>query len=197
MADLIRRLAAAGVAARAAVADTPGAAHALARHAAVPATIAPPRETENAIAALPIAGLRLAQETVSSLRRLGIERIGQLAAMARGPLARRFGPEVLLRLDQALGRVFEPLTPMRPLGVITSRLGFVEPLLTAEAFAFVIRQLAERVCEKLDQAGLGQAASICCSSGWMAPSRPCGLAPRGRAVMRPTWSACWTNGWRR
>ncbi len=155
MADLIGRLAAAGVAARPAVADTPGAAYALARYAAVPAAMALPGETENFITALPIAGLRLTEETVGSLRRLGIERIGQLAAMARGPLARRFGPEVLLRLDQALGRVFEPLTPMRPPGVITSRLGFVEPLLTAEAFAFVIRQLVERVCGKLDRAGLG------------------------------------------
>ncbi len=155
MADLIGRLAAAGVTARAAIADTPGAAYALARYAAVQAAITPIGEAENSVAALPIAGLRLAEETVGSLQRLGIERIGQLAAMARGPLARRFGPEVLLRLDQALGRVFEPLTPMRPPDVITSRLGFVEPLLTAEAFACVVRQLAERVCGKLDRAGLG------------------------------------------
>lgn len=155
MADLVGRLAAAGVTTRVAVADTPGAAYALARHATVPIAIAPPGNTENSIAALSITGLRLAEETVASLQRLGIDRIGQLAAMPRAPLARRFGPEVLLRLDQALGRVFEPLTPMRPPELITSRLGFVEPLLTAEAFAFVIGQLVERVCGKLDQAGLG------------------------------------------
>ena len=38
---------------------------------------------------------------------------------------------------------------------VASRLGFVEPLLTAETFTIVIEQLAARVCGKLDKAGLG------------------------------------------
>ena len=38
--------------------------------------------------------LRLPAETVDALRRLGVERIGQVAAMPRAQLARRFGGDV-------------------------------------------------------------------------------------------------------
>lgn len=153
--DLTARLKAAGITVRAAVADTPGAAHALARHAAGPLAIAPPNGTTAALAALPIAALRLDAETADSLHRLGLSRIDQLVAIPRGPLARRFGPGVLRRLDQALGRVTEPIAPITPPSAITSRLGFIDPLLTADAFAAVIDQLTERVCGKLRRAGAG------------------------------------------
>jgi len=153
--DLTGRLKAAGITAHAAVADTPGAAHALARHAASPLAIAPPNGTAAAIAALPIAALRLDPETADGLHRLGLSRIDQLAAIPRGPLARRFGPDVLRRLDQALGRTAEPIAPITPPSAITSRLGFIDPLLTADAFAAVIGQLTTRVCDKLRRAGTG------------------------------------------
>jgi protein ImuB len=153
--DLTTRLEAAGIAARAAVADTPGAAHALARHAAEPLAIAPPNGTAAALAILPVAALRLDAETADSLHRLGLSRIDQLAAIPRGPLARRFGPQVLRRLDQALGRMAEPIAPITPPSVIASRLGFIDPLLTAESFAAVIEQLTTRVCGKLSRAGIG------------------------------------------
>ena len=153
--DLTARLKAAGVTVRASTADTPGAAHALARHAAGPLAIAPPNDTAAALAALPIAALRLEAETADSLHRLGLSRIDQLAAIPRGPLARRFGPDVLRRLDQALGRTAEPLMPITPPSAITSRLGFIDPLLTPDAFAAAIDQLATRVCGKLSRAGAG------------------------------------------
>ena len=153
--DLATRLKAAGIAVRAAVADTPGAAHALARHATDPFAIAPPNGTAAALAALPIAALRLDTETTDSLHRLGLSRIDQLAAIPRSPLVRRFGPDVLNRLDQALGRVTEPITPITPPNAIASRLGFLDPLLTAEDFAAVIDQLTARVCGKLRRAGAG------------------------------------------
>jgi protein ImuB len=153
--DLTTRLEAAGIAVRAAVADTPGAAHALARHAAEPLAIAPPNGTAAALAILPVAALRLDAETADSLHHLGLSRIDQLAAIPRGPLARRFGPQVLRRLDQALGRMAEPIAPITPPSVIASRLGFIDPLLTAESFAAVIEQLTTRVCGKLSRAGIG------------------------------------------
>lgn len=155
MADLVARLTTAGLTARAAVADTPGAAHALARHAAAPISAAPPGATAEAVADLPVTALRLLPEAADGLRRLGITRISQLAALPRAPLARRFGPDVLRRLDQALGHVFEPLMPMLPPEIIASRLGFIEPLLTAEAFVEVIGQLAASICRKLESSGAG------------------------------------------
>ncbi|MGT2488812.1 hypothetical protein ACU4GA_28775 [Methylobacterium oryzae CBMB20] len=55
--------------------------------------------------------LRLDPGTVAGLKRLGLRRIGALDALPRGPLARRFGEALLLRLDQALARRPEPLAP--------------------------------------------------------------------------------------
>ncbi len=115
----------------------------------------PPGATAAALAPLPIRALRLPDATVATLHRLGLTRIGQLMAAPRAPLARRFGAALLRRLDQALGQVFEPIVPLAPPALITRRLAFVEPLVSAEAFATAIARLARSVCRRLEQAGLG------------------------------------------
>lgn len=153
--DLLKRLNAGGFAARGAVADTAGAAWALARHAGEPLVVATPGETEQGIAGLPIAALRLDAATVDVLARMGLERVEDLLALPRGPLARRFKGLLLRRLDQALGRVSEPIQPITPPDSIGARLDFAEPLLTAEALAGVIVRLAEQTCVRLEKAGLG------------------------------------------
>lgn len=155
LADLTARLAAGGYAARAAVADTPGAAHAVARYGTAAIAVVPPGASPAALADLPLAALRLPDETVLGLRRLGIERVAELAAMPRAPLARRFGEAALCRLDQALGHAFEPIEPVFPPEVVSARLTFVEPLLTAEAFAAVIARLVAVVCPRLEASGQG------------------------------------------
>jgi protein ImuB len=185
--DLVGRLAAQGIAAHAAVADTPGAAHAIARNAspspcgrglggggarsaAPPAppphpppqrggggsiVVVPIGETPATLAPLPIEALRLPPGIADGLRLLGFETVAQLAATPRAPLTRRFGPQVATRLDQALGTVFEPITPVFPPDLLQARLGFVEPLLTAEAFTAVIARLTGTVCTAMEQAGQG------------------------------------------
>ncbi len=153
--DLVRRLASQGLTARAAVADTPGAAHAMARFGGKDIASVALDGQRAALADLPIAALRLAPDTEAGLRLLGFERVGALAATARAPLVRRFGAEVTRRLDQAAGAVFEPIVPEVPASLIQVRLGFVEPLLTAEAFSRVIAQLVPSVCGALEKAGQG------------------------------------------
>jgi protein ImuB len=155
LAELVDRLHETGFAARAAIADTPGAAHAMARHGNSPTAVVPPGGHAAALADLPIRALRLTEEKVDVLHRLGLTRIGHLAAAPRAPLTRRFGASLLHRLDQALGHVFEPITPVLPPELISRRLAFVEPLVTAEAFATVTARLARSVCRRLDHAGLG------------------------------------------
>src|SRR5215208_4679665 len=123
--DLTRRLRRAGVDARAAIADTPGAAWAVARHASERMIV--PGGMAAAIAELPVAALRLPTETVDALQRLGVERIGQLAAMPNAPLTRRFGPDVRRRLDQALGHAAEPFDALMPPDIIRRRLAFRQP----------------------------------------------------------------------
>ncbi|MBV8458541.1 MAG: DNA polymerase Y family protein [Acetobacteraceae bacterium] len=152
---LLKRLTAAGFAARAAVADTPGAAWALARFAQEPLVVLPPGPTEHAIAPLPLAALRIDAEAIDTFERLGIERIGQLCRLPRAPLTRRFTAAVLRRLDQALGRIPEPIEPVLPPATIVARLAFAEPLLTAEALATAIGRLTTRLCVRLEKAGRG------------------------------------------
>src|SRR5690606_27645099 len=112
--ELMKRLAKAGYAARASIADTWGAAHGTARYHVAPDVIVPVNATEAAIARLPIVALRLPQDTIAGLREVGFERVGELLKRPRAPLTQRFGPEIWRRLDQALGRVGEPITPVRP-----------------------------------------------------------------------------------
>jgi protein ImuB len=160
LADLRDRLARSGFTARAAVADTPGAAWALARHGLVqpgdrPLIVVPPGGVAAALAPLAVVALRLPADTVTALDRLGFSRIGQLADAPRGPLARRFGAGLLRQLDHAYGTVFEPLEPVPPPTLIRQRLTFVEPLSTAEAFAAVIARLCRTVCAAMERRGEG------------------------------------------
>jgi protein ImuB len=140
---LTQRLAEVGIAARAAIADTPGAAHARARFG------------DEALAALPTAALRLEPEVSLGLRTLGFDTIGQLMAAPRAPLAKRFGGAVLKRLDQATGAIFEPIEPTAAPELLRTRQGFPEPIATPDDLARATGMLAERLCEKLTHQGLG------------------------------------------
>ncbi len=56
--------------------------------------------------------MRLDEKTSTALTRLGLRKIGDLATAPRAPLARRFGANVLMRLDQALGQQPEEIMPL-------------------------------------------------------------------------------------
>jgi protein ImuB len=153
--SMIDRLATFGVAARAALADSWGAAHALARYAARPISVASVGDSGSAVLDLPIAALRLSYEIVDGLRVLGFERIGELAAQPRAPLALRFGPELGRRLDQTLGRIREPIEPARVPELLEVRRAFAEPIGAAETVARYTAKLVVRLCEALEVRGLG------------------------------------------
>jgi protein ImuB len=150
---IIHFLARAGFTARIAVADTMGAAHALARHTA--GGLCPPGQQARALANLPVAALRIEDRAVELLKRLGVERIGALSAMPRAPLARRFGMALVLRLDQALGHLREPLDPVVPPEPIAIAQRFAEPIASPEAISHWLGALVPRLTEALAQAGLG------------------------------------------
>ena len=144
-----------GIAARAAVADTWGAAHALARYRLARLTIAPPGHGAAAIASLPLAALRIAPAVAADLRVLGFERIGDLLAQPRAPLTLRFGPELGRRLDQAIGTLAEPIEPVRPPELVEVRRAFAEPIGAAETIARYIGKLVVELCARLEEKGLG------------------------------------------
>lgn len=156
--DLLTRLRRRGIACHAAIADTPGAAWALARHGAVSeagALIVPPGEMLAALAPLPVAALRLSPEIVQDLRRLGLRRIDALYGLPRAPLAPRFGEIVARRLDQALGLAAEPISPHLASAPRLVRQVFAEPILAPEDLQRGTRLLLDRLCQRLDRDGQG------------------------------------------
>ncbi|TWA86466.1 protein ImuB [Azospirillum brasilense] len=178
-ADLTARLTAAGFESRLAMADTPAAAWALARFAAPSLTL--PRcagegiqpspgqrgrggpakregggnRADTLLSPLPVAALRLPAATVEGLAAVGLRRIGDLRALPRATLAARFGPELLRRLDQAYGRLDEPLSPRLPVPPHCARLALPEPITTAEAIAEALRRLLTALCAGLEKTGEG------------------------------------------
>lgn len=151
--DLVARLDRSGLAVQAGLAETPGAAWALARH--LPGTIVPSGGAEGALAFLPMAALRLAPETCKGLGLLGVERIGQLARFSRAQLTLRFGPDLLKQQDRALGRAPEPLTPLVPPALPQARLAFAEPLTHGDGLAAAVARLTVDLCRELDRRRAG------------------------------------------
>jgi len=151
--DLVGRLARQGIAARAVVADAPGCAWAVARYGE--SKIVAPSGCVGAVASLPVQALRLPAVTVDALHRLGIERIGQLAALARAPMVRRFGTEAAFRLDQALGHAFEPIDPLVPREIPMQRAAFAEPIGRLEDLKGVVAHLSTALCRDLEIRGDG------------------------------------------
>jgi protein ImuB len=108
-----------------------------------------------ALAGMPIAALRLSGETRTALRRLGFKTVGTLMDKPRAPFAARFAAELLRRLDQALGRVDEPLVPVVAPPVYHSLHYLLEPIFTREAVVARASRLMQTLTHVLtrDDAG--------------------------------------------
>jgi protein ImuB len=155
LAILVEKLASVGLRARAAIADTWGAAHALARFDPRLGFVSKPGNAAHDIAPLPLAALRLASDMVRDLRVLGFDSVGDVLAQPRAPLALRFGPELGRRLDQATGRLAEPIEPIRPDALIEVRGAFAEPIGAVQTVARTIGELSIQLCDALERGGLG------------------------------------------
>lgn len=153
--DLAARLGGCGLTAALAVADTPGAAWAVARFSDEPLSVIAPGASEAALAPLPVAGLRLPESVVDALRAVGLRRIGDVFALPRAPLAARFGEILPRRLDQALAADAEPISPRLPVPALASRLAFAEPIAKPEDVAAATRHLLDELCARLGAAHQG------------------------------------------
>jgi len=144
-----------GLPARLAVADTAGAAWALSRFHKTPLFVLPSGQQAAALAPLAIEALRLAPETRSLLRRLGFKTAGALFDKPRAPFAARFPTELLRRIDQALGRVDEPLVPIVAPPVYHCLRYLLEPIFTQEAIVAHANRLMQTLVHVLarDDAG--------------------------------------------
>ena len=127
---------------------------AAARAHGMAAIVAAGAEAE-ALAGLPPVALGLTAATTGLFDRLGIARIGDLARLPRDGLAARFGDELLARLDAALDRRPEPISPLEPEPDWRARRAFAEPISTPEDLARLAVELAQALCHRLSRAGRG------------------------------------------
>lgn len=153
--NLDAALARLGLGARLAMADTPGAAWACARFGREDVSCIPAGAQKTSVAALPVAALRLCRATAGQLERLGLKRIGQLYDIAPLSFRSRFGREVTRRLNQALGREKEPISPIVPEPDYHASLRFPEPIGLLSDVDAVADILTARVTARLAAHGKG------------------------------------------
>lgn len=149
-----------GLTLRVAVAGTAGAAHALARYAGRDMVLLESGREAEAVAGLPVSALRLEGDALAACARFGIERVGDLYPMPRGPLARRLGLGAVTRLDQALGRATEPIVPVEIVEPPQVVRRLLEPIGTPEAIAQVVSDLVGDLVELLRARGLGVRSAL-------------------------------------
>ena len=106
---------------------------------------------------LPVAALRLSESTALVLRRLGLKTVGDLAGVPRVSLARRFArhdptDNPLIRLDQAMGRLPEPISPPDPPARFRVQARLPEPVQDATHH---LPDLAAALCRDLSAAAQG------------------------------------------
>jgi protein ImuB len=174
--EILRRLRAFGYQVRGAMADTMLAARAVAHYGMGHPIVAPgqqavahygmgypivePGRQAEAIGPLPCSALRLEAATVERLQQLGLGTIDKFISMPRGALRRRFGPELLHRLDQALGNAEESLEPICPAEPFTERLPCLEPIQTRTGIEIALQRLLNQLCLRLQEEGKGLRSAL-------------------------------------
>jgi len=154
MLDLVRStLAKQGFAVRGAIAGTTAAARALAR--CQDGSVAPPGKEAVFTSPLPVEALNLDPVTTHALRRAGLKTVGQVAPRDRAELTARFGAGMVFTLDNALGRVEQPISPRIPPPDYSVEHQFAEPIVTQDAALAVLKALAPRLSAILEEHGNG------------------------------------------
>ena len=145
-ADIEARMAALRMTMRLAFADTPKAAHALARYQALPA-----KDETMAIRKLPVAALELEPEATQGLLRAGLKTVGELAKRPMATIAARFGSEAVTALRQLLGEAAMPIRPRVPIAPILAERRFAEPVARTEYALQLLGELAAEAAWQLEQ----------------------------------------------
>jgi protein ImuB len=151
--DVEHRLTAFGFAVRISVGPTPGLARACSRFDGPQRVL--PSEAVAALTPLPLASLRLEPRTVIDLARVGLKTVADLLAAPRSPITRRYGSSPMLRLDQALGREGEPISPRRHLPLLSAERRLAEPIMTEDQVLDLAGRLAGGLKTSLEVRGEG------------------------------------------
>ena len=144
------RLADMQVTSRMGIADTKGAAQALARFGGGDVEIAEQGRTLQALASLPLEGLRLPKKLSSDLPRTGLKTIGQLAEIKSAELARRFGLDLTKALSATLGHAPDPVSPKAADPIYAARMTLPDPIGLKDDLLSVLDRLTTSVCKRLE-----------------------------------------------
>jgi len=147
--DLLTRVNRLGHEARAGLADTLGAAWAVARYGNEKTSIVKPGAAHDAVASLPTTALRISREMADDLTRLGLTTVGDLLARPRAPLVARFGALLGQRLDAVVGLRAEPVAPEAIRVPARARLLFADPLIALDGIVAAIALAARDLSAEL------------------------------------------------
>lgn len=126
-----------------ALASTPDAALALARHGG------------GNVRALPVEALRVDPEIHVALARAGLKTVGDVAKLPSAPLAARFGEQLPILLARLLGDVDVRITPRRLAAEIETEARFAEPMARTDDVLATIARLVEEAAVTLAERGVG------------------------------------------
>ncbi|GAB3242778.1 Y-family DNA polymerase [Chitinimonas naiadis] len=104
---------------------------------------------------VPLARLPWPREWQQAMRSLGLRRLGELLALPREGLGRRFGPNLALLLDRAQGLIPDPRQPFLPADQFLRTVELQWPCEHIEALGFVMKRLLVELAAFLLGRGLG------------------------------------------
>ena len=151
--DITSRLSQRGYTVRVAMADTIGCAWAMARYGNQ--TVVGKEKQIKALLPLPVTALRINEETISILQKLGLRQIKDVISIPRTSLRRRFGNELLQRIRQAIGEEEENIVPVYSIEPYQERLPCIEPIKTKEGIEIALQHLLMNLCSRLRKEGKG------------------------------------------
>jgi protein ImuB len=162
LATIVNRFQELGYFVHAAIADTIGAAWAVAHYGKRYCIIEKGQQI-NFLRPLPPEALRIENDIVERLHKLGLKNLGSLIDMPHAVLNRRFGKEFMLRLHQAVGYVEEILVPVQLTVEYQERLNSLEPIATRTGIEMALEKLLNGLCSRLrrEQKGLRVAIFRC------------------------------------
>ena len=108
-----------------------------------------------ALLPLRLAALRIPGDIEAGLAQAGLKCIADVIDRPRAPLAARFGQAFIRRIDQALGREDEPITPRLPLPAYVAERRFVDPILLEADVLGTTEALGQELARMLERRGEG------------------------------------------
>lgn len=152
--DIQNRMKQFGYSCRIAISDTIGASWAVSRYGKDTSVISSGLQSASLSELVPQA-LRLNQSILERLNKLGFKTIGSFMQLPATALRRRFGQELITRLNQALGGELEMREYIMPIPPYQERLPSLEPIRTDKGIEIALKELLNELCQRLNKESKG------------------------------------------